>query len=100
MTESIRIACVTDPTRRHAFFMAAPASGFERLLAAYDRDEGLSAEPFEFTDPQITSETEAWIAAAAEESERPPLVMVGSVENGQWVSWNLASIPRPPVPTY
>ncbi|MGW2725368.1 AAA family ATPase [Streptomyces sp. NPDC001492] len=96
----IRFAVITDPDRRHAFFWAAPAESFDRLLAAWNRDEDLTAKPFEFTDPKTVAETRAWVADVQRSSDRPAMVMVGSVENGQWVNWNLEAVPRPPVPTY
>ncbi|MFJ3811537.1 hypothetical protein ACIPWE_34885 [Streptomyces sp. NPDC090073] len=36
----------------------------------------------------------------ARADSKPPMVMVGSIENGRWVNWNLAGVPTPPVPTY
>ncbi|MFC8201304.1 hypothetical protein ACFUTV_38795 [Streptomyces sp. NPDC057298] len=100
MNESIRFACITSPDQRHACFFAAPAANFGRLLDAWNRDEELTAVPFEFADPQIASEVQAWLSDAATKDDRPPLVLVGSAESGQWVNWNLADVPRPPVPSY
>ncbi|WP_331720476.1 hypothetical protein OG851_42670 (plasmid) [Streptomyces sp. NBC_00161] len=97
---AVRFAPITDPTRQHAFFWAAPAEAFDALLATWDRDEELTAEPFEFTDPRIVNEMRSWLADAQQESGRPATVMVGSVENGQWVKWNLETVPRPPVPAF
>ncbi|MGW3200046.1 AAA family ATPase [Streptomyces sp. NPDC001118] len=95
----IRFAVITDPDRRHAFFWAAPAEAFDGLLAAWNREEGLTAKPFEFTDPETVAETRAWVADVQRDSGRPGTVMVGSVENGQWVNWHLPTAPRPPVPS-
>lgn len=99
MTTAIRFHRVTDPTGRHAFYSALYAADSPRYVAAYERDAELNIEPFEFTDPAIVSETEAWLAEAAASSNRPPVVMVGSTENGHWVNWNLTRIPRPPAPS-
>lgn len=97
----IRFACITDPTRQHAFFWATRTEDFDRLLAAYASDEELTAAPFEFTEPQIVAATQEWVADnARQDNGRPQMVMVGSVENGAWVNWNLSTVPRPPVPSY
>ncbi|MET9671240.1 ATP-binding protein [Streptomyces sp. NPDC006475] len=97
---TIRFACITDSERRHAFFCAAASEAFDRLLAAYESDDDLTATPFEFTDPHLISETRKWVADKQRDSDRPATVMIGSVENGQWVNWNLAAVPRPPVPSH
>ncbi|MGW3661310.1 hypothetical protein ACWD6R_39335 [Streptomyces sp. NPDC005151] len=96
----IRFAVIADPTRRHAFFVATPAEDFDRLVAAYAGERDLTVAPFEFTDPRIVFETQMWVAETRQETGRPPMLMVGSVENGQWVNWNLEALPRPPVPSY
>ncbi|AXE28292.1 hypothetical protein C0216_33095 (plasmid) [Streptomyces globosus] len=96
----IRFAVVTDPDRRHAFFWAAPAESFDGLLAAWNREDDLTAAPFEFTDPQLVAETRAWVAETQRETGRPATVMVCSIENGQWVNWNLAGLPHPLLPTF
>ncbi|MFE1076649.1 AAA family ATPase [Streptomyces sp. NPDC058783] len=101
---NIRFACVTDPTRRHAYFFATAEEDFDRLVAAYEREEDLTVTPFdtEFADPtidpRIYNETRVWVSLAREENDGPVMVQVGSVENGQWVNWNLPAVPRPPVP--
>lgn len=100
MNKPIRFHCITDPTGQHAYFWALYAEDSAGYVAAFERDPELSIQPFEFTDSAIVSETEAWLAAAAAESGRPPVVMVGSVEHGHWANWNLADVPRPPVPAY
>lgn len=94
----IRFAVITDPDRRHAFYWAAPTESFDTLLTIWNRDEDMTAVPFEFTDPQLVTETRAWVADAQRKNGRPSTVMVGSVENGRWVNWNLPAVPRPPVP--
>ncbi|MFF3876002.1 hypothetical protein [Streptomyces sp. NPDC001978] len=96
----VSFGLITDPTRQHAFFCAVVASEWERFSAAYDRDDELNIEPFEFTDPLIVAQTQDWVAHASKEHGRPPMVMVGSIENGRWVNWNLPELPLPPVPTY
>lgn len=100
MNETISFHCITDPTRQHAYFWALYTADSAGYVAAFERDPELSIQPFEFTDPAIVAETEAWLAAAAAESGRPPAVMVGSVEHGHWANWNLVDLPCPPVPAY
>ncbi|MBD0844249.1 hypothetical protein [Streptomyces sp. TRM68416] len=101
---NVRFACVTDPTRRHAYFLATAEEDFDRLVAAYQREDDLTVTPFEteFADPTIDptvyNETRVWISHARQENDGPVMVQVGSVENGQWVNWNLPAVPRPPVP--
>lgn len=97
---AVRFVRITDPTRRHAFFWASAAEDFDRVLAAYDCDDELTAEPCEFTEPDIIAATQAWLIDQRRENDRPGMVMVGSVENGQWVNWNLEAVPRPPVPSF
>lgn len=41
---AIRLACITDPTRQHAFFYATATEAFARMLAAYARDDALSLQ--------------------------------------------------------
>ncbi|MFD7626332.1 hypothetical protein ACFV7Q_09825 [Streptomyces sp. NPDC059851] len=96
----IRLAVITDPDRRHASYWATPAESFDHLLAIWNRDEDMTAEPVEFTDPLLIAETRARIADTQRNNERPSTVMVGSAENGQWVNWNLPAVPRPPVPQH
>ncbi|MFJ4879984.1 AAA family ATPase [Streptomyces sp. NPDC088745] len=93
----VRFAVLTTSDRRHAFYWAAPAESFDQLLTVWNREEDITAAPFEFTDPELVAETQAWIARTRQESGRLSTVMVGSVEDGRWVNWNLDS-PRPPVP--
>ncbi|MFI2764895.1 AAA family ATPase [Streptomyces echinatus] len=97
---AVRFACITDPTTRHVFFCATTTETFDDLVAAYEREEDLTVQPWEFTDPRIIAETRAWVADAQRDSGRPPMVMVGSIEDGQWVNWNLPTVPRPPVPSF
>ncbi|WP_327359785.1 hypothetical protein [Streptomyces sp. NBC_01304] len=96
---TIRFACITDPSGQHAFFCATRVEDFDQLLAAYAEDDELSAVPFEFTDPQVVSATQEWVAYRTEGDHRP-MVMVGSIEDGYWVNWNLSTVPLPPVPAY
>ncbi|WP_327332946.1 AAA family ATPase [Streptomyces anulatus] len=96
----VRFAVITDPDRRHAFFMATIAGDLDRLLGAYASERGLTVTPFEFTDPDIVFETQRWVSGTQQETGRSPMLLVGSVENGQWVNWNLGAVPRPPVPAY
>lgn len=96
---AIRFACITDPTKQHGFFCATTAESFDRLLAAYEREDDLTARPWECSDPRIIAETSAWVADIQREAGRPPMVMIGSVENRRWVNWNLVDAPMPPVPT-
>lgn len=42
---AVRFARITDPTRRHSFFYATSAESLDRLLAAYDREDDLTAAP-------------------------------------------------------
>lgn len=98
MTTAIRFGRITDPTRTHQFFWAVAATDWDRFRACYDREEDLTIEPFEFTDPQITTETADWIDASTSEHGKSPAVMVGSIENGHWVNWNLTDLPVPPIP--
>ncbi|MFF9070559.1 AAA family ATPase [Streptomyces sp. NPDC014891] len=93
----IRFIVITSPDRRHAFYWATPAERFDQMLTLWNREEDITAEPFEFTDPLLVAETRAWIADTQRDTGSPANVMVGSVENGQWVNWNL-DVPRPPVP--
>ncbi|MFF2572674.1 AAA family ATPase [Streptomyces sp. NPDC058084] len=95
----IRFIVITSPDRRHAFYWATPAEHFNQMLTIWNRDEDMTAEPYEFADPLLVAETQAWIADTQRDTGRPSNVMVGSVENGQWVNWNLDA-PRPPVPTW
>lgn len=97
-TPNVRFACITDPTRQHTFFFAAAEEDFDRLVAAYEQEDDLTVAPLEFTDPRIVNETRVWVADARQDGGRPSMVMVGSVENGQWVNRNLPAVPRPPVP--
>lgn len=94
MTDTVRFARITEPTGQHVFFYAVDATEWDRFRAAYD-GEALGVEQFDFADPQITTATEAWVAAKTREHGKPPAVMVGSIENGRWVNWNLADVPPP-----
>ncbi|UZI34038.1 ATP-binding protein [Streptomyces sp. VB1] len=96
----VRFAVITDPDRQHAFFVATIAGDLDRLVGAYASERDLTVTPFEFTDPDIVFETQRWVSGTQQETGRSPMLLVGSVENGQWVNWNLEAIPRPPVPTY
>lgn len=96
---NIRYALITDPTRQHAYFWAVRATGWTRFREAVDRDELLTIEPFDFGDPRVTAATETWITARIRETGKPTAVMVGSVDSGQWINWNLDDTLRPPVPT-
>ncbi|AWN32613.1 hypothetical protein [Streptomyces sp. NEAU-S7GS2] len=97
---AVRFACITDPTRQHAFFCATATEAFDRMVAAYGREDDLTVTPFEFTEPKIVTETRAWVASVHHGGGHPPMVMIGSIENGQWVSWNLPTVPCPPVPSF
>ncbi|MER6314426.1 ATP-binding protein [Streptomyces sp. NPDC001581] len=97
----VRFACVTSPDGAHAYFWAVGPADYEGLLASWARDEELRVAAFEgFTDPRIVIESHAWLTKLQHEGDRPGTVMVGSVEHGRWVNWNLPSAPRPPVPAY
>lgn len=95
---TIAFGRITDPTRQHQFFWAVPAADWNQFRAIYDADELLTIEPFQFTDPDIVAATEAWIDEGANDSNKLPAVMVGSIENGRWVNWNLTDVPKPPIP--
>lgn len=97
----VRFACATSPDGTHAYFWAVAPEHYEGLLARWARDEELRVGAFEaFTDPRIIIESQAWLTKQAQESDRPGTVMVGSVEHGRWVNWNLPSALCPPVPAY
>ncbi|MFE3776114.1 hypothetical protein [Streptomyces sp. NPDC059122] len=95
----VSFAVITDPTRRHAFFWAAPTADFEDLLDTWNRDTKLTARPFTFAEPAIVAEAQEWLADRLQEHDKAT-VMIGSIEAGRWVNWNLPAIPRPAVPTY
>lgn len=96
----VRFAVVADLERRHAFFVATAIEDFDRLVGTYASERDLTVTPFEFKDPDIVFETQRWVSGTRQETGRPPMVMVGSVENGQWVNWNLEAVPCPPVPSF
>ncbi|MFJ4008003.1 hypothetical protein ACIPWL_31805 [Streptomyces sp. NPDC090023] len=95
---AVRFARITDAARRHAFLIATAEEHFDRLVAAYQREDDLTVEAFEFTDASIVHATRQWVAEEEQRDGRPSMVMVGSIENGQWVNWNLKAVERPPVP--
>ncbi|MEU4359136.1 hypothetical protein [Streptomyces virginiae] len=97
----VRFACVTSLDGAHAFFWAVAPADYEGLLASWARDAELRVAAFEaFTDPRIITESCARLTKMLQERDRPGTVMVGSVEHGRWVNWNLPAVPRPPVPAY
>ncbi|MFZ3476042.1 AAA family ATPase [Streptomyces sp. 2.9] len=97
----IRFACVTSPDGVHAYFWAVTAENYASLLTSWSNDEELRVAAFEeFTDPRIVDASRAWLARQQQEDGRPGTVMVGSVEKGRWVNWNLAGVRPPPVPAY
>lgn len=95
MSNAIRIGRITDPTGQHVFFYAVYAAGWDRFRAIYDRDELLSIEPFEFTDPLFSDTAEEWLDARTPEAGKPVMVLIGSIENKRWVNWNLPDVPKP-----
>ncbi|MFF4763347.1 hypothetical protein [Streptomyces sp. NPDC001292] len=68
---AVRFARITDPTRRHAFFVATAEEDLDRLAAAYEREDDLTVTPVEFTDPWIVSETRGRVADTRQENGRP-----------------------------
>ncbi|MEV4950360.1 hypothetical protein [Streptomyces sp. NPDC053755] len=91
----------SPPPTAHLLLGGRPGA-YEGLFAAWARDGKLRFAAFEaFTDPRILFESQAWLTnVAAQEPGRPGTVMVGSVERGRWINWNLPSLPPPPVPAY
>ncbi|MFF1779888.1 NUDIX domain-containing protein [Streptomyces virginiae] len=93
----VRFACATSTDGMHAYFWAVAAEDYEGPLAAWGRDEELRVAAFEpFVAPRIVAESQVWLAEQRQESGRPSIVMIGSVEKGRWVNWNLPSAPCPP----
>ena len=95
----VSFARIADETGRHVFFWAAPTAAFDELLVVWNRMEGMTAEPFRFEQPAIVTAAQEWLADSLEEHGRNGTVLIGSIENGKWVGWNLAGIPRPAVAT-
>ncbi|GGV54583.1 hypothetical protein GCM10010293_68590 [Streptomyces griseoflavus] len=96
---AVRFARITDATRRHVCFIATTEEHFDRLVASYQREDDLTVEVFKFTDASIVHATRQWLAEEEQKGDgRPSMVMVGSIENGQWVNWNLKTVEHPPVP--
>ncbi len=97
----IRFACVTSPDGVHAFFWAVAAQDYEDLMAVWGREEDNRLAAFEeWSDPDIIDASQEWLASQKRQRGGRGVVMVGSVENGRWVNWNLESVPCPPVPAY
>ncbi|MBD3004808.1 hypothetical protein [Streptomyces sp. 5-10] len=90
----VRFARIATLDRRHAFYCAVRPGDWDRFISAYARTSDLTVEPFEFGSAAILDATAGWIADKSRESDRPPMVMIGSTENGRWVNWNLPV--RPP----
>ncbi|WP_030556415.1 hypothetical protein [Streptomyces exfoliatus] len=91
---------ISDPAGEHVFIMATFADSLDGLVAAYQREPDLIGRPFAFTDndTQITTAVCQWLLDAAKRSDQPPSVLVGSIEKGRWVNWNLPGVPRPTLP--
>ncbi|WP_406052939.1 hypothetical protein OG280_41610 (plasmid) [Streptomyces virginiae] len=94
----VSFARIADQSGRHVFFWAAPTAHFDECLVVWNRMEGMTAEPFEFGDPAIVAAAQDWIADRLQEHDKVT-VLIGSIERGKWVGWNLAGIPRPAVAT-
>ncbi|WP_327419721.1 hypothetical protein [Streptomyces sp. NBC_01233] len=94
----VSFARIASEDGRHVFFWAAPAAGLDELLAVWNRMDGMLAERFTFGEPAIVAAAQDWLADKLQEHEKAT-VMIGSIERGKWVDWNLRGIPRPAVPT-
>lgn len=94
----VSFARIADENGRHVFFWAAPTASFDELLVVCNRMDGMTAEPFTFTEPAIVAAAQDWLADKLQEHDKAT-VLIGSIERGKWVGWNLPGIPRPAVPT-
>lgn len=98
MTSLIRYGCISDPTddsRRHRTFVACRVEDWTSLTNTYAREPDMELTLADFpVTPEVAAAAEEWVG----EQPSKGFVFLGGVENGQWAYWNLAGIPRPPVP--
>lgn len=97
-SRDVRYVRIADPTGRHVVFTATFACNVDALMGRWNREPDMEATAFDFDDPQVAGEACIRLMNIERESSKPSMVMIGSIENGHWVNWELAGTPAPPVP--